>query len=134
MNRKSLNPVLMRRLVVLGGLALLLGIIFALLAVRQQRTGTRQRFDRIAVGMTFTEVEQLVGRPPGSYATDPMDAMQFWQTNPDRTATGERICSWLFDDGYILVRFDRDDRVGIKTWEANGPPTFWDRVCGWVGW
>ncbi len=82
--------------------------------------GTRATYDRIQNGMTESEVEAVVGLPPGDYATAP--------TEYDRGTAGFEefkaipgLVQWSGDEGTILVGFDFSWRVAKKAyWPAVG--------------
>ena len=81
--------------------------------------------DRITIGMTKTEVEKLLGGPPGDYSTRPL------------LCVTEVLCpqeaKWGGNDGAIYVRFDDANQVSEKSFVdyrkfLNKPP----RVTDWL--
>jgi len=64
---------------------------------------TRDKSEQITVGMTQSEVEEILAAPPGDYTTAD------WVGGPlDAWSSGS--LAWISDKGYIAVRFD-DSRV-----------------------
>ena len=72
----------------------LAGGVFALVMPRQCPVN-RAAFERIEVGMTQSEVEQILGGPPGDYRTRPDDTwrVMVWDE------------WWLGDEGDVSVGF-----------------------------
>jgi hypothetical protein len=62
---------------------------------------TRAKFERVEKGMSYSQVVQVVGRPPGDYTTGPCmtfpHGVRYWAYK-----------SWLCDEGQLLARFDVD--------------------------
>lgn len=77
----------------------------------------RATFERLRVGMTEGEVEELIGAPPGDYTRDPPEP------EPPRVLNDEprlTLSRWAGPDGRIVVFFDHQGRIQEKE--------FW----GWV--
>jgi hypothetical protein len=100
-------------------------------------------FERIQDGMTLTEVEDIIGVPPGIY-TDPSNyyiarfgpgraiTVKDWHTI-DTRYPGRK--GWYGDNGWIWVELDQDGRVIGKSLVTHiHRPNFLDRIRGWLGW
>src|SRR5262245_62049938 len=97
------------RLLWLAGAAVLSLIVCAIL-LSAHRTGpgvTRENFNRIQVGMTEAEVEEILGGPSGFYTNRPvvvpMEGTMFRRW-------------WIGDEGVLTIEltFDEPRRVGHK--------------------
>ncbi len=132
-------------------LAVLLGIPVALVAAAvalwllwPRIAITPENGERIRLGMTRSEVEEILGGPPGDYAGpeafaaagrcgDPMDAravIRRWSGEPD-----ERWQQWLSDDALVLVHLDAHGRVSathVYSVSAYREPLL-DRLRRWLG-
>src|SRR5262245_26994544 len=81
---------------------------------------TKATFEKIKKGMTQTEVETILGRPPGNYTTGP------WDDDPRKAGWGgsgnyTSIDSWIDDTGEVIVAFstkfaDPDDVTPKVVW------------------
>jgi hypothetical protein len=101
-------------LVVLAGLAVVAaGVV--VVACLQTRRITRENFDRVALGMSRTEVEAVLG-PEGDYRTMPTKFVYLAQWYTERGAdyvdfTPDEL--WESDAGNICVKY-RLGRVAAK--------------------
>ncbi len=90
------------------------------------------RFERIAPGMTATEVEALLG-PPGDYRTDSarfsVSHHSLWQV---AIGDGSRHEVWYADTGKLEVRFDAEGRVASRRMcpSQDLRPPVWQRWFG----
>src|ERR1035438_7357980 len=93
-----------------------IGVALAVLALLPPRPGvTKENYDRIAIGMTYDEVEAILG-PPG-------ERTEGW------------VC-WESEDPYIfiMVRFDEEDRVRRKGWEGDDDRSVWTKLLDHLPW
>jgi len=119
-----------RRLILsLFALALLLGLGIGVSGIASSQRVTKEDLERVERGMSRDEVMQTVGRPPGDYCTDLCvggpHGLRFWDYE-----------SWRCNDGELFVLFDEQgiatDVVVCDVFNF-GPPSFLDRVRGWLG-
>ena len=62
---------------------------------------------KIKIGMTKQEVENIMGRPPGNYATQRVEVMDVANTIAGRRSE----VWWVGNDFAIVVRYDVNDKV-----------------------
>jgi hypothetical protein len=93
-----------------GALTIILAVCGAWIQNNIQK-GIHSRFQKIEIGMSRKEVEQLMGRPPGilkmSGEEGPLD-----KGLKDAGAT--RADFWPFSDGSITVGYDNNNRAVKK--------------------
>jgi hypothetical protein len=82
---------------------------------------TRATFEKIKRGMTRTEVDAILGRPPGNYTTGP------WDDDPNNAGWGysgnyTSIDRWIDDTGEIIVAFST-----LAIPDATTPKVAWTR-------
>ncbi len=119
--------------------------------------------NKIIAGMTRTQVEELLGCPPGDYSTGPLEHrvldgggkfvrwndFQFlgaegrsWDATAPSDAPGiGRFwhCAWRGDRGEIVVRFHPDTMLAVDTdleyaTARRIPPAYWRRIEEFFGW
>jgi hypothetical protein len=81
------------------------GLVHKLWSEEGFSSPTRRNFDRVAIGMTVTEVKDIFGKQPDSY----------W-CSPNEVTTGR----WHDIDGCGWINFDRG-QASEKGWEGNSP-------------
>lgn len=87
--------------------------------------------DRIEVGMTETEVEAILGGPPGDYSTRDLFVMGVETDGGSLSMTRDRIEHWCADEGFLSVGFDSNGRL---TWTRFDPAVvLLTPVENWVG-
>src|SRR5262245_23910911 len=103
------------------GLGLVVMLLLGYLAVWYAVPREVRAFNRIEPGMTLTEVESIIGMPPGDYRTEGDDF---------RVSVG--VKAWQWDNNDIYVGFDANGKVFDK---AMYPPSqsFFDRVLEILG-
>jgi hypothetical protein len=69
--------------------------------------------------MTAAQIERLLGGPPGSYQTGPLNASAMLVGDPRITPDTE-LRKWSGDEGTIYLWFDRRDRVVVKAFHGGG--------------
>jgi hypothetical protein len=90
-------------LIPLAIVLMLTGALFPLLSPRPSRV-TKANFGRIEMGMSRSEVEALLGGPPGDYRTLPATVSTATTWNAALVAGTEE--SWLGDEGNVVIYFD----------------------------
>jgi hypothetical protein len=68
--------------------------------------------------MTATEVERLLGGPPGSYQTGPLYASGM-VVGDSRITPDTELRKWSGNEGTIYLWFDRQDRVVVKAFHSG---------------
>jgi hypothetical protein len=109
--------------------ALLLAALFGAYLYLRARAIDRESYERLEVGMTRAEVEDLLGGPPCNRLAEPCDV---WVPSPaglrsadlqpgtpnvrffPELAGGESEAVWVGEDGLIALRFDEDGRLREK--------------------
>ena len=129
-----------RWFLLLGVLPLGLLILVAV-GVHQARDRGPIRYanlDKIEGGMSMAEVEELLGCPPGNYASGPMQrklvaadgesvwvSMDFSQSE-FLAKRGGTIFVWFGDRGEISVEFDEESKViGKEHYRGRRVPAAW---------
>ena len=103
----------------------LVGIMFYAFQGRQI---TRANYALITKGMARTEVEKLLGGPPGNYAFGP-------GVCPQAYLSPKAKC-WMNDELAIIVEFDGDEKTvskhvsGVLVGGEPANPSFGDRMRG----
>lgn len=92
--------------------AILLVGIFLILRVREEPYPGIPTFNQVREGMTWMEVEQVVGGPPGYYADAYRRIGTAAKTGEARLPCATRHAAWYCDDGYMKIQFG-DDKVSI---------------------
>jgi hypothetical protein len=109
---------MLRRKTYIAACILALAVVgYAVFAMWPPRPGvtqvTQANFERISVGMTGKEVDEILGGPSGNYASRPM--LEF--PSRKKMPLEER---WLSDSYTIAVEFDKDRTVfkchGAEPW------------------
>jgi hypothetical protein len=91
---------------------------------------TRANFDRIAEGDTRARVEELLGGPEGDYRTTEVptgdrhiiqggDVFTIAKFEPGQQPFRE--ASWIGNQGFIRLHFDRHDRVVFRLFRPSRP-------------
>jgi hypothetical protein len=93
----------------------------------------RETFDRIEVGMTLAEVEDLIGVPPGNYETRQRRFIHFAnETFILHLMADPPVATWSSNDGEITIRLSNDARVAHKDFEEieleSLQDTIWRRL------
>jgi hypothetical protein len=109
-NRTQLVCISLAAIVVLAAVALS--------AVRPRHvTASKRDFDRIEIGMSREQVEQILGSRPGDYRT----------AKPDLEASSniyfQHWDQWQGDEGTILVFLDGNGRVREREFREPRPPS-----------
>jgi hypothetical protein len=134
-----------RRVYLLGmGLALVaLGLALTDWALSLRPGVTEANVRRIRPGMTFTQLEALLGQIDVVETTQDgkvLSHQEFVKRLPadcDRLEeSGNPLVICLFgENGVAAIRFGRGARVVSAEWEAYGPPaTPLARLRAWLGW
>ena len=91
----------------MGLLGILVLACFLVLGVKPKHRITQESARLIRSGMTETEVEALLGRPPGDYTSSPGGTwiQQPGDDAPDASLKGERK-TWKSDEVMITVILD----------------------------
>jgi hypothetical protein len=129
-----------KRLLALAGVALAAAVIvpaaLEVHAYRQKlargRLIDQEHCNRIKVGMSQAEVEEILGGPPGDFTTQPVAFVGPCLTGLPRL----RWERWAGNRAMILVRFDEQDQVQL-VWLGDDPipvppPSLAERVGVWV--
>jgi hypothetical protein len=115
----------------LAGLAVLLvlvGILVPLVMPRPSRV-TRANYERIEMGMTQAQVEEILGGPPGDYSTvptdyhagGPMDIVVDMEELKAAPKSGlHQDGSWFGDEGNVSVGY-LDGKALCKTFTPTEP-------------
>jgi hypothetical protein len=105
---------------VLVGLPLLLMVIVGGMWMRQYLARLhRENFDRIEIGMTQAEVEELLGGPPGNYSPPyPLSEPIFTTLGLTLVPETWRKEVWFDDKAYYEVYFDADGHVCLRVNKA----------------
>jgi hypothetical protein len=77
---------------------------------------TEKSCERIRTGMTYSEVEAIVGVPAGDYrfAHDPESHSEFIRLQTLLRPFGKTVERWESDDVYLVVTFDTNRQVESK--------------------
>jgi hypothetical protein len=131
------------KLTVLAGVVLLLGVGVVVLWPRSNQI-TESNCGRIKMGMSRTEVESILGGPPGVYGWRPM-----WPVREESREVIPRDKSvlncvwvrWWGDEGAIDVFYDPSGRAMGVTWCRCEPIKLspfvwliWRAECQWHRW
>lgn len=96
-------------------------------------------FEKIAEGMTYSQVVKMLGVEPGDHRTagttyvvivDPITNQYVDKEGQRRTAY-----RWYFDEGSTLIIFDENNTVHMKIWFVNQAPPrgILDRLRQFIG-
>ncbi len=103
--------------------------------VPASRGWTPQDFLRIRPGMTLTEVEAILGAPPGTYqtvATRPDPSASDFDGSIFGTPTGiANTAIWSSDTALIYLGLDPTDRVQTGAFLAQRPVSNPFTIVGW---
>jgi hypothetical protein len=120
-----------KRLLILAGVALALAVIVPAAlefhAYRQKlarsRLIDREHCDRIKVGMSRAEVEDILGGPPGDYHTVNVGNGWTGAVGDCVFVDGDTVRTWVGHEGVISVEFDEQGRAKWLAFEeASRPP------------
>jgi hypothetical protein len=110
----------MRRKLMVTALVLVpLGVTF--LSLKYFRTNirtNRDSFDRVLIGMSEQEVEDLMGGPEGDYTSGPHIVIP--EGSHSMMLGGGRLKEWVSDEGGILVEFDSSGKVASTAFSIVG--------------
>ena len=115
---------------------LLLGVGIALVALRARSHPlvNRANYERIAVGMSRAEVEQILGVPNDEL---PPLATVYIATDEEAFNRNPKAALpdyWAGGSHHISVLFDKDDRVAAKYYKRDDDAPVWDRLLDALGW
>lgn len=131
---------MMKRRLVWVGIAVCLALAVCLSAwlLSRPHPVNRANFQRIQVGMTLAEVEDILG-PPGDHAgviyLSRCRLSGRWPES-ERDDQGAGF-EWMSNEGEIAIWFDEDRRVAkTRFWEPQvcQPPVILDRIHSRLGW
>jgi len=118
-----------------AGLAVLplLGYAFSL------RPGlTQANYERIRDGMTFQQVEDRLGGPPGNYSRIPDKEAGLWTIDPNRPGLNRQFFIgrevWIGDELAVAVWFDERGRVVRKESYPTLGRSLLQRLRDLLGW
>jgi hypothetical protein len=101
--------------------ALCIGVVLVVLALMPRSQVTRANYDRITVGMTLAEVEELFGQKGGVF-----------HGFANKRAT---TYYWQADDGALaLIDFDDNERVAELAQWSDSTETIGDKLRRWTRW
>jgi hypothetical protein len=112
--------------------AVLLGGYLVLWLTAPRHRVSHLGWEGIEVGMTQTEVEQVLGGPPGNYASTPYGIMRRQIVPQGATSLKE----WRGEEGVIDVWFGLDGKVVDAYWVELGYPiheSLLTRLRRWLG-
>jgi hypothetical protein len=104
-------------LVALAGLAVILGSSVFVGWPRPDLV-TQEAYDRIRMGMSRAEVENILG-PPGDYSSGPTSGGIGYLGILEARTRGTEAASWNGDTGEILLTFDDERRVTTMHFGPN---------------
>jgi hypothetical protein len=117
------------------------GVVLALWLASKGHRICEESVDKIQLGMTPPEVEQILGCPPGDYSSSEL-LVKFGDYIPLEIVRGitralseemHRIELWAGDSGVVLIHFDKDNRVNAKSFSEVMPSgTFMDKIRRWL--
>lgn len=86
-------------------------------------------YEKIQGGMTLSDMESLLGVPPGDYSTQ-----SYFRFGGIGLSDAWQI-EWIGNEGRIGVQLDKQNRVTRHAWEQhfNTEETLFDKVRGWFG-
>jgi hypothetical protein len=119
-------------LAVVAVLLVLVGILLTLLLPRPSKV-TRANFERIEVGMSKPEVEEILGGPPGDYRDRPTYTharVDFLLGLVGAFAPGREERGWHGNQGVIEVTFDGPGVVAEKQFTEE-TPAGWAETLRW---
>jgi hypothetical protein len=106
------------------------GLFLVLPLLKGQPGITRENFERLQEGMTWQEVESILGGPAGDYTsgrkTPNLNSIKFFPPCFGGPITHQRV--WIGENSAITVCFYVDGKVLWKDWlEVSGAgPTIWE--------
>jgi outer membrane protein assembly factor BamE (lipoprotein component of BamABCDE complex) len=110
----------MKRKVAAVAAAILAGCLCVALAVLLTRGSrpavTKAHFDRITVGMSKAEVQEIFGRPASSTSAGGRTWPQIQGIQGVRTSDGVTHEVWGGEDGAAIIGFDERDRTVHTHW------------------
>jgi hypothetical protein len=107
------------------GLLLLIALGGTIL-VRKHKRSFKGRFDQIRIGLTQSEVEAILGGPPGDYITDPSVGYGYVTGGWVNTSK-----EWSANDGIVDVNFGDSNSVRWKRFmPTTHYPTRIERLFG----
>jgi hypothetical protein len=121
-------------LVVLGSLGLVGGLWWT---APNHRVGWRG-YERIELGMTEQEVEEIVAKPPGWYEPLPEGEFQVYvhEAGAEKgLRDSPKGYSWVSTEGHLGVTFDAKGKVvgASFTPTRRVSPNIFDRIRRWLG-
>src|SRR5207245_1433329 len=96
----------------------IVGLCLFVMSGRHRPKGAVRAFAQIKEGMSESQVEKLIGSPPGWYAKPGREPVMgraprsdFFTKAGVRGSGGSVRRGWGMDDGWILIDFDSEGRV-----------------------
>jgi len=131
------------RLLIGLGLGLVVMLLLGYLALWFAVPSEVRAYERIQLGMRRSEVEQVLGVPPGDYSNrSPHVAIVKYKrietvgSEDDKTAPGRAMEFWKWDEHCIWVAFDDEGKsVGFSLAKVTDPkpPSLLDRIWKLLG-
>ena len=116
----------------------LLGFGTALLSWPRDRI-TAESWQKIQIGMTEEEVENMLGEPGSRHVDIWRDLAKEpgnWFAEPNPHILDDRNLTWIGRNGFIDIRYDERSQVIGKYFSEflSTRPSLIDRLRDWLGW
>jgi hypothetical protein len=124
-----MKTLLRYRWMLLSVATMLVGMLACLIGPESQFS--RRQYNRIHLGMPLSEVEKILGCPPGWYGWDPRD-------EPDLIMEGDPVgqqYSWYGEVGSIGVLVNEAGVITCKKYETlseRESPPMWRKLKTWI--
>jgi hypothetical protein len=137
MGRKGERAMLSRKSKILALLVICLGLgFFAYRFVTPKPQVNRESYEKIQIGMTMNEVQDIFQAAPGDYSTGPVHLHSVKQIVLAGIFPRGEGNTWRGDDGEFTVWFDNQGVVTFK-WVVPGfraaDYSFIDKLRRWLG-
>jgi hypothetical protein len=123
-----------RRRLLLFGLPIALVVLGVALWLLWPRSSaiTPENYERIQGGMTFEQVQAILGGPPGNYGVHDPRIVQSRDAIDVARLADCRYLQWYDSAHMIGVQFDVDDRVVGKDLGDVTPAPLWRQALSWL--
>jgi len=117
----------------------LLAVFWGVRLLTPRHRINQESFEKIQVGMTLEEVAEIVGAPPGAYATGPfLLCRSSWKNCPEISGSLGGDQEWIGDEVALAVWLDSQKRVTQVQFGDVVPigirqETFFDKARAWLG-
>jgi hypothetical protein len=112
------------------------GLLVVALLPHRPPGAVRSKYDRIRLGMTKAEAEEILGGPPGDYTTNYPNGSYVAERYFYKWSNTGKVHYWMFDEAAVWILFRPDgtvEEIVFGAFVESSPPLL-DRLKAWLGW